>query len=237
MVLMLVRERGIAVGKVERIELMDLGDTSLPTAIIPLSSSLIYITSRFADSQLVKLPHAAITGTSTSEGMDVEGKESEMELVASHASLAPVLDAVLVKKDGGSVSVVTCSGADKGGSLRVVRSGVGLSEEASLFIEGIREMWFVRRGTNDLLVLSFSTETCVLSFTEALDGEDSGVEEVDDVAVVATELPTILAANIGELLVQVTASGVRFARNGEERVEEWNVEGRKKITLAATVVM
>ncbi|KAI5474794.1 DNA damage-binding protein 1 [Pseudohyphozyma bogoriensis] len=228
MVLVLVREGG----KVERLELTDLGDTSSPTAIIPLSSSLIYITSRFADSQLVKLPISAIrTGD---ERMGVED-EDEMELVASYASLAPVLDAVLVKKDGGSVSLVTCSGAYKGGSLRVVRSEVGLSEEASLDIEGIREMWSLRRGTDDLLVLSFFTETRVLSFTKGLDGEEGGVEEVDAVAVFAAELPTILAASVGGLLVQVTAAGVRFVNEEEEMVQEWKGESRKKITLATTV--
>lgn len=42
--------------------------------------------------------------------------------------------------------IVTCSGAYKGGSLRVVRSGVGFNEGADLELEGIRNVWSVWNG-------------------------------------------------------------------------------------------
>lgn len=38
---------------------------------------------------------------------------------------------------------MTCSGAYKSGSLRIVRRGVGLTELASLELEGVQRMWSV----------------------------------------------------------------------------------------------
>ena len=64
--------------------------------------------------------------------MDVEEDDS-LALVATFASLCPILDCCVVEAEGGGAShVVTCSGAYKGGSLRVVRQGVGLSELAKI---------------------------------------------------------------------------------------------------------
>lgn len=77
--------------------------------------------------------------------MDVEEDDS-LALVATFASLSPILDCCVVEAEGGGAShVVTCSGAYKGGSLRVVRQGVGLSELANLEMENIQRMWSMRR--------------------------------------------------------------------------------------------
>jgi hypothetical protein len=47
-------------------------------------------------------------------------------------------------QSGGQSQVVTCSGAGKDGSLRVVRSGVGVDELASLALSGVKGMWSLR---------------------------------------------------------------------------------------------
>jgi DNA damage-binding protein 1 len=39
--------------------------------------------------------------------------------------------------------VVTCSGAFKDGSLRVVRNGIGINEHAAIELDGIKGIWSV----------------------------------------------------------------------------------------------
>lgn len=114
-----------------------------------LSPSLIYISSRFADSQLIRLP-ASLMSTTT-DTMEIEDQaeleEEDISLIASYTSLAPILDCCIVESDGGGASsVITCSGAYKGGSLRVIRQGVGLDELAALEMEGVQKIFNIRAG-------------------------------------------------------------------------------------------
>ncbi len=59
--------------------------------------------------------------------------------------------------------VVTCSGVFHDGSLRIVRSGIGINEQATVELQGIRGVWSLRKGWLDAydtyLVLSFVGET------------------------------------------------------------------------------
>lgn len=79
--------------------------TSSPTSLVFLSSSSLYLSSRFGDSQLIRLPSSLFAGASTSSNdqMDVEGEEEAdgIQLVASFASLAPILDCCVVEGEGG----------------------------------------------------------------------------------------------------------------------------------------
>lgn len=47
----------------------------------------------------------------------------------------------LTDRDDEQGYVVTCSGAYKSGSLRVVRRGVGFTEYATADLEGIQRLW------------------------------------------------------------------------------------------------
>lgn len=108
-----------------------------------LSSTLVYIASRFADSQLIRLSAALLAEPAA---MD-EGADRDISLVATYGSLAPILDCCVVASEGGGASaVVTCSGAYKGGSLRIVRQGVGLDELAALEMEGVQRVFSLRAG-------------------------------------------------------------------------------------------
>ena len=42
--------------------------------------------------------------------------------------------------------MVTCSGAFKDGSLRIVRNGIGINDQASLALQGIKGIWALRSG-------------------------------------------------------------------------------------------
>lgn len=81
--------------------------------------------------------------------MDTEDRaeeEEDISLLASYTSLAPILDCCIVESDGGggASSVITCSGAYKGGSLRVIRQGVGLDELAALEMEGVQKIFHIK---------------------------------------------------------------------------------------------
>ena len=63
-----------------------------------------------------------------------------------------------------------CSGVMKDGSLRIVRNGIGMIEQASVELPGIKGMWNLRATNMDAydkyLVLSFVGETRVLAINE-----------------------------------------------------------------------
>lgn len=68
----------------------------------------------------------------------------------------------------GQSQLVTCSGAYKDGSLRIIRSGIGIHEHANSDLESIKGIWALRKDDpdfDDMLVLSFvgQTRTIMLS--------------------------------------------------------------------------
>ena len=66
--------------------------------------------------------------------------------------------------------VVMCSGVMNDGSLRIVRNGIGMIEQASVELPGIKGMWNLRATNMDAfdkyLVLSFVGETRILAINE-----------------------------------------------------------------------
>ena len=59
---------------------------------------------------------------------------------------------------------MTCSGHGYNGSLRVVRSGVGINEHASIDLAGVKGVWSLHCGpsfesTDNTLILSFVGQT------------------------------------------------------------------------------
>ena len=58
--------------------------------------------------------------------------------------------------------LVTCSGAYKEGSLRIIRNGIGIQEHATIDLPGIKGMWPLRVNSpdkDDMLVLAFVGQT------------------------------------------------------------------------------
>ncbi|GAA5973926.1 hypothetical protein JCM21900_005000 [Sporobolomyces salmonicolor] len=218
---------------------VDLGDTTSPTAIVPVSPSTVYLASRFGDSQLVQLPKSLIGGAEGGDAMqqDDDSEEPDLELVASFANLAPIVDCAVVGGEGGAAGyVVTCSGAYKSGSLRVVRRGVGLTTLAALEVEGIQRLWALKGDQDDqLLVLGFFNETRVFRLSATAAADDSGDGEIEEVELppFAADAATLLAGNLGSVLVQVTANGVGFSTPDGAQHGRWLSGGKGKITTAA----
>lgn len=67
-----------------------------------------------------------------------------MEVLERYVNLGPIADFCVVDLERqGQGQVVTCSGAYKDGSLRIVRNGIGINEQVSsclTFNEGLLEV-------------------------------------------------------------------------------------------------
>lgn len=120
------------------------------------------------------------------------------------------------------------------GSLRIIRNGIGIQEQASIDLPGIKGMWALtlREGSahHDTLVLAFVGQTRVLT----LNGEE--VEETE-IKGFAADRQTFFTGNVGaDRLVQVTDSGIRLVRRGPAGwafCAEWRVPGARQLSVVA----
>jgi DNA damage-binding protein 1 len=156
------------------LDLEPLGTTSCASTITYLDSNVVFVGSSFGDSQLIRL----LTERSEDDGEDGDG--SFVHVLETHPNLGPIVDLCVVDVEGqggGQGQVVTCSGAMKDGSLRIVRNGIGINEQASIELEGIKGMWALRpsfAGSHDkYLVQSYIGETRILAI------QDDEMEETE----------------------------------------------------------
>lgn len=145
------------------------GETSVAEALCFLkhTKGMCFVGSLFGDSQLVRLPSSpqpqsslSLEASSSSSSSSLSGSNNtslpSLEIVEEFTNLGPIVDFVATDVDGSSLNstssgggggqaqVVTCSGAGKDGSLRVVRSGVGFDERAAVGMAGVKGLWALR---------------------------------------------------------------------------------------------
>ncbi|ONI11113.1 hypothetical protein PRUPE_4G088300 [Prunus persica] len=155
--------------KVTGLKIELLGETSIASTISYLDNAFVYIGSSYGDSQLVKL------------NLQPDAKGSYVEVLERYVNLGPIVDFCVVDLERqGQGQVVTCSGAYKDGSLRVVRNGIGINEQASVELQGIKGMWSLRSSTDDphdtFLVVSFISETRILAMNLEDELEETEIE-------------------------------------------------------------
>ncbi|XP_073709393.1 DNA damage-binding protein 1 [Misgurnus anguillicaudatus] len=210
---------GAVVLKDLRVEL--LGETSIAECLTYLDNGVVFVGSRLGDSQLVKL------------NVDSNDQGSYVAVMETFTNLGPIVDMCVVDLERqGQGQLVTCSGAFKEGSLRIIRNGIGIHEHASIDLPGIKGLWPLRsesgRDTDDMLVLSFVGQTRVLM----LSGEE--VEE--------TELPgfvdnqqTFFCGNVAhQQLIQITSASVRLVtQDSKALVSEWTEPQGRNISVAS----
>ncbi|KAM6943141.1 DNA damage-binding protein 1 [Xenentodon cancila] len=198
-----------------------LGETSIAECLTYLDNGVVFVGSRLGDSQLVKL------------NVDSNEQGSYVTVMETFTNLGPIVDMCVVDLERqGQGQLVTCSGAFKEGSLRIIRNGIGIHEHASIDLPGIKGLWPLRseagRETDDMLVLSFVGQTRVLM----LSGEE--VEE--------TELPgfvdnqqTFYCGNVAhQQLIQITSGSVRLVlQDSKALVSEWKEPQGRNISVAA----
>ncbi len=127
-----------------------------------LDRGVVFIGSIYGDSQLIRL-------NSTKDE-----NNSFIATLESYTNLGPIVDFVVVDLDRqGQVrlafyvsvlnfvkgQVVTCSGAYKDGSLRIIRNGIGINAEASIDLPGIKGIWSLKPSSeaqhDKYLIVSF----------------------------------------------------------------------------------
>ncbi|KAG8438196.1 hypothetical protein GDO86_008764 [Hymenochirus boettgeri] len=202
-----------------RVEL--LGETSIAECLTYLDNGVVFVGSRLGDSQLVKL-----TADSNEQGSYVVAMET-------FTNLGPIVDMCVVDLERqGQGQLVTCSGAFKEGSLRIIRNGIGIHEHASIDLPGIKGLWPLRvaanRETDDTLVLSFVGQTRVLT----LSGEE--VEETE-LAGFVDDQQTFFCGNVAhQQLIQITSASVRLvSQDPQSLVSEWKEPQERKVSVCS----
>jgi len=226
-----------------------LGTTSRASTLVYLDSGRIFVGSHQGDSQVVRIV------------------EKGLEVLQTFPNIAPILDFTIMDMgnrsadapvnefSSGQARLVTGSGAFKDGSLRSVRSGVGLENLASLGemhgpVSGLFSLRSGRAngGTKvDTLVVSFVHVTRVFLFELSSDAEAGAgagpeVEEVETFSGFDMGQCTLYAGNLdggggedGARIVQVTSSGVVITDgdDGGMAMESWRPPQGASITAVA----
>ncbi|KAH8952399.1 hypothetical protein BDL97_09G083300 [Sphagnum fallax] len=198
-----------------------LGETSAASSLSYLDNGVVYIGSSYGDSQLIKLNSQA------------DAKGSYVEVLESFVNLGPIVDLCVVDLERqGQGQVVTCSGAFKDGSLRIIRNGIGINEQASAELQGIKGIWSLRALSTDkfdtFLVVSFISETRILAMNTDDELEETEIDGFD------SDAQTLFCHNaIHDQLVQVTASALLLVDAKTRRqLTEWKAPLAISINVA-----
>ncbi|KAK2384523.1 spliceosome-associated protein 130 A [Trifolium repens] len=207
--------------KVTGLKLEPLGETSIASTISYLDNAFVYIGSSYGDSQLIKL------------NLQPDAKGSYVEVLERYVNLGPIVDFCVVDLERqGQGQVVTCSGAYKDGSLRVVRNGIGINEQASVELQGIKGMWSLRSSTDDpfdtFLVVSFISETRILAMNLEDELEETEIEGF------SSQVQTLFCHDaVHNQLVQVTSNSVRLVSSTtRELLNQWNAPSDYSVNVA-----
>ncbi|CAG8721486.1 14448_t:CDS:10, partial [Funneliformis caledonium] len=199
-----------------------LGKISVPSSLLYLDHSYVFVGSHFGDSQLIRLRQ------------DKNEQGFLLDILEKFINLSPIQDFCIVNLERqGQGQVITCSGGSRDGSLRIIRNGVGITVQATLDMSGINGIWSLRphfdADYDDMMVISFIGETRILKLSQ---GEE--LEEVNQYCGFDMSRSTIATSNIiGNLLAQVTETSVRLVDLNNQRVtSEWNPPALSKITVA-----
>lgn len=216
--------------QVESWRLDQLGNTSRASVLIYLGGGIIFVGSHQGDSQVLQIGNGSI------------------EVIQTISNIAPILDFTIMdlgnrssesqthEFSSGQARIITGSGAFDDGTLRSVRSGVGMEELGVLGeMEHITDLWGLQVGCAgdvlDTLVATFVDETRVFRFSS--DGE---VEELDHFMGLSLAENTLLVANLphGRIL-QVTERRVLVADiEGEMVTFEWTPPDQQIVTAASS---
>lgn len=207
-----------------------LGITSRANVLVYLDGGRIFVGSHQGDSQVIQI------------------SERSLEVVQTFPNIAPILDFTVMDMgnrssdapvnefSSGQARIVTGSGAFKDGSLRSVRSGVGLEDLGSIGDMGapVTAIFSMRSSSaadlDDSLVVSFVGSTRVFRFSA--DGE---VEEIESFRAFDLGESTLYAASLPDgRAVQVTSSAAVLAdADGRMALDTWKPPAGTSITAVS----
>jgi DNA damage-binding protein 1 len=174
--------------------------TSRASKLVYMGDDMLFLASHHGDSQLLQI--------------DIESRQ--MFATKTLSNNAPILDFAIMdmgNREGesqqgnafssGQARIVAGCGAYKDGSLRSIRSGVGLDDRGILDeIEGARGLFSVAYASDqvDTLVVSCIGETRIFQFDES-----GGIEELFEFCGMDLQAETMLAMDLKNgMLLQVT---------------------------------
>ncbi|KAI9374726.1 mono-functional DNA-alkylating methyl methanesulfonate N-term-domain-containing protein [Aspergillus egyptiacus] len=215
--------------EVERWELHKLGNIPRASVLVYLGAGIVFVGSHQGDSQVLRI------------------KDRSFDVLQTLSNIAPILDFTIMdlgnrtsesqmhEFSSGQARIVTGSGAFDDGTLRSVRSGVGMEELGVLGdVEHITDLWGLQVESEDqfldTLLVTFVDETRVFRFSS--DGE---VEELESFLGLCLSENTLLAANLphGRIL-QVTEQRVLIADiESGMTVYDWTPPTQLIITAAS----
>ncbi len=194
------------------------GLTNIASSISYLDNGVVYVGSKHGDSQIIKLASTDASGNC-------------VRVLESYDNIGPILDMALVQSEKqGYQQIVTCSGALANGSLRIIRSGIGMNIQAAIDVDGIKGMWSLRTSETNMfdkyLVQTFISETRILG----IENEEMSEAEIPGFL---CDTSTLYCGNVyGNKIVQVVDSSIRLIDSSSlELIQEISVSP-KCITLA-----
>ncbi|KAK9843115.1 hypothetical protein WJX74_007214 [Apatococcus lobatus] len=207
------------------LKLEPIGRGTVPSSISYLDNGVVYLGSQRGDSQLIRL-HAQPVDTS-------QQPPSHVEVLETHMSLGPIVDFCVVDVERqGQGQVVTCSGVGTEGSLRIVRNGIGMIEQASVELPGIKGMWSLRHSLADesdsLLVITFVGDTRILAINAEDELEEAELPGFD------TNVQTLHCSNVMlDQIIQVTQNQVRLLDASSRNLrDQWQPKSNTYINAA-----
>lgn len=215
--------------QVDSWKLDHLGNTSRASVLVYLGAGITFIGSHQGDSQIVLIA------------------DGTLKVIQTLSNVAPILDFTIMdlghrgnetqthEFSSGQARIVTGSGAFDDGTLRSIRSGVGMEDLGVLGeMENILDLWSLKVVSVgdfvDMLLVTFVDETRVFHFSP--EGE---VEEFDEFLGLSLSETTIFAANIPRArILQVTEHRVLTADLDSGMVTfDWTPPNQQIITAAS----
>jgi len=207
-----------------------LGETSRASTLVYLDEGRIFVGSNQGDSQIIQI------------------REQGLDVLQTFSNIAPILDFTVMDMgnrssdapvnefSSGQARIVTGSGAFKDGSLRSVRSGVGLEDLGTIGDMGapVSALFSLRSSASselaDTLIASFVNSTRIFVFDP--EGE---VEEVEAFQGFDLSESTLYAGNLDDgRAVQVTSSAVLLTDAESGMVTDtWRTAENTSVTSVA----
>ena len=206
-----------------------IGEISSAAVLVYLDNGYVFVGSHQGDSQVIKI------------------LEKSIELIQTIPNIGPILDFTIMdlgnragegqmnEYSSGQARIVTGSGAFQNGSLRSIRSGVGMEDLGSLGdVQNVRGIFAITSSADsqlsDVLIVSFVNETRVFQF-----GSDGEVEEKAEFLGLSLADETLLAMNVlRHHILQVTNFSVQIIDlENEMVVAKWSPLTDRTITAVS----
>jgi DNA damage-binding protein 1 len=212
-----------------------LGESSQATCMVYLAEGLFFVGAHQGDSKVVRI------------------LPGELEIMQTLANIGPILDFTIMDMGNrseqgpgsefstGQARIVTGSGAWVDGSLRSVRSGVGLQDLGLLDdLEHVTHLFGLRLNmssnqTMDSLLISFVDESRLYHFDSEGDVRELGEDESFGLTL---DQQTLHAINLpNKKLLQATSSAVMLhdlSKSSGQMVEKWSPPTKGRITAISS---